>query len=257
MPPRSRPLACLAGDFSLLRALGRAGIPVAVASNQADTPLRRSRYCDDVVPIPGWVERPEESLDAVIAWSRGQADPPVFFYQGDHDLLAVSRGRARLDGALQCILPPAELVEDLTDKMRFASLAERKALPVPATLILRRGEDARSALKTWDRFPCVLKPSTRSPRFTQMAKDQKALRVATRGELEGFRDLVEGYESDFLLQEAVEGGEECIESYHAYVRPGGQIMGEFAGRKLRTSPRRYGFSTCVEITEREDVLSLG
>jgi predicted ATP-grasp superfamily ATP-dependent carboligase len=68
---------------------------------------------------------------------------------------------------------------------------------------------------------------------------------------------VEGYESDFLLQEAIEGGEECIESYHAYVRPGGQVMGEFAGRKLRTSPRRYGFSTCVEITDREDVLALG
>jgi D-aspartate ligase len=87
----------------------------------------------------------------------------------------------------------------------------------------------------------------------QIAKEQKAIRVETRGDLEGLRDLVESHESDFLLQEAIEGGEERIESYHAYVRPGGEVVGEFTGRKLRTWPRRYGFSTCVEISGVEDV----
>ena len=35
----------------------------------------------------------------------------MLFYQGDHDLLAASRGRERMAGHLRCVLPPAELVE--------------------------------------------------------------------------------------------------------------------------------------------------
>jgi len=56
---------------------------------------------------------------------------------------------------------------------------------------------------------------------------------------------------------AIEGGEERIVSYHAYVRPSGEVVAEFTGRKVRTSPRRYGISTCVEITDDEALKRYG
>jgi hypothetical protein len=91
-----KPLACVVGDLSLIRALGRDGIPVAVATSEPESPTRRSRYCRAVVRTPSWVDDPEAALAALIAWSGEQRAPPVLFYQGDHDLLAVSRGRSRL-----------------------------------------------------------------------------------------------------------------------------------------------------------------
>src|SRR5262245_5435416 len=139
MPPARGPsLACVIGDLSLVRALGRRRIPVAVATADPDSSLTRSRYCDSVVPTPSFVDDPEGGVRAIVAWARKQAVPPVLFYQGDHDLLAVSRLRDQLLPHLRCLLPSVDLVEDLVDKLRFAALAERLSLPVPATLTLRR-----------------------------------------------------------------------------------------------------------------------
>jgi predicted ATP-grasp superfamily ATP-dependent carboligase len=248
-----KPLACVAGDLSLVRTLGRSGIPVALAATELDSRVALSRYCAAVVRTPSWVDDPDAALGALIAWASAEREAPVLFYQGDHDLLAVSRGRARLAPHLRCVLPPGELVEDLVDKLRFSALAQRHRLPVPLTLNLQRG----SELRGWDRFPCVLKPATRSRRFTQVAHCQKALRVESASDLEGLLPLIDGHAADFVVQEAIAGGEERIVSYHAYIRPGGEVMGEFTGRKLRTAPRLYGFSTYVEITDDAEVRRLG
>jgi len=255
---RSRkPLACVVGDLSMVRALGRDGIPVAVATSDPASKIMRSRYCKAVVRTPSWVDDPDAALGALVDWAAAQHEAPVLFYQGDHDLLALSRGRSRLAPHLRCVLPPAELVEDMVDKLRFVALAARAQLPVPATVALRRGSALIDDLARWTSFPCVVKPSTRTRRFAQLAQCQKALRVESRAELERLAPLVEAEDADFVVQAAVEGGEEYMESYHAYVRPGGEVLGEFMGRKIRTAPRLYGFSTYVEITEDDEVRRIG
>jgi D-aspartate ligase len=245
-----KPLACVVGDLSLVRALGRGGLPVALAAaSEPDSRIGLSRYCVAVVRTPSWVDQPDAALAALVAWAGGEREAPVLFYQGDHDLLALSRGRERLAPHLRCLLPPAALVEDLVDKLRFAALAQRQRLPVPVTLDLQR----RSGL----RFPCVLKPATRSPRFAQLAACQKAVRIESAAGLERLLPLLEGCKIDFVLQEAIEGGEQRVVSYHAYIRPGGELMAEFTGRKIRTSPPVYGMSTYVEITDDPEVRRLG
>jgi D-aspartate ligase len=251
------PLACVVGDLSLVRALGRDGIPVALATSEPHSNARLSRYCRQVVRTPGWVDQPEAALGAVIEWSKQQRQAPVLFYQGDHDLLAASRGRERLGKHLRCLLPPVGLVEDLVDKLRFADLAERLKLPVPLTRTLHRGKDLAAELRQWQGFPCVLKPATRSHRFGEVGRGRKAVRLESRNELEDLVAIIDRYETDFVLQAAVEGGEDRIVSYHAYIRPGGEVMGDFTGRKVRTTPRQYGFSTYVEITDDDEVRRAG
>src|SRR4030095_523869 len=86
---------------------------------------------------------------------------------------------------------------------------------------------------------------------------QKALRVENRQELLALVPLIEAHETSLVLQAAMQGGEDRIVSYHAYVRPSGEVVTEFTGRKVRTSPRRYGVSTCVEITDDPRLKRLG
>ena len=253
----NQPFACVIGDLSLVRALGRADITIAVATSERDSKVTLSRYCTAAVPTPSWVDNPEAALAAIIAWGKQQREAPVLFYQGDHDLLAVSRGREGLAPHLRCVLPPAQLVEDLVDKLRFAALAGRRKLPVPVTRMLHRSKDLADEIRHWNSFPCVLKPATRSPRFAEVSRGRKALRLESRSELENVIAIIEGYEADFVLQAAIEGGEDRIVSYHAYIRPGGQVMADFTGRKLRTAPRLYGFSTYVEITDDDEVRRVG
>jgi D-aspartate ligase len=258
-----KPIACVIGDLSLVRPLGRAGVPVAVATTRADDDTARSRYSVARVLLPSLTEQPEAGVDALVSFARRCPAPPVLFYQGDHDLLLVSREREVLAGYFRMVLPDADLVEDLVDKLRFAKLASERELPVPETLTLRRGSDLRAELAAWTIFPCVLKPSTRMRwglseiHALAGAADGKAVRVENRSQLEALLPLLESEPDDFVLQDCVEGGEERVLSYHAYVRPGGEVVAEFTGRKVRTSPRLYGQSSCVEITDDEEVKRAG
>jgi D-aspartate ligase len=251
------PLACVLGDLSMVRPLGRCGIPVALGTQDPAAPMARSRYCRTVLALPSWVAEPDRAIETLIDWGRRQAHKPVLFYQGDHDMVAVSRARERLAEVFRFVLPSAQLVEALSDKFLFADLASQRDLPVPRTLRIYQGQDYRASVRTWDTFPAVLKPSMRTEWFERVGSTQKALRVQSRADLEQAWQLLGGNDLDLLLQAAVEGGEEQIVSYHAYVRPDGSLAAEFTGRKIRTSPRLYGMSSHVQITDDPEVLDLG
>jgi D-aspartate ligase len=249
------PFACVIGDLSLVRALGRARVPVAVVTTDVRSPVTRSRFCNRVVEAPSFVDDPAGAVRALVRFGAAQPAAPVLFCEGDHDLLALSRARAELGGCFRFALPPEELVEDLVDKLRFAAFADRLNLPVPVTRPLRRDGSAVEQTRGWDRFPCVLKPAMRTRWFESALRgpalhgNQKAIEVESRRDLTRLLPLLERHETDFVLQEAIPGGEERIVSYHAYVRPDGERAAEFTGRKVRTAPRKYGMSSCLEITD--------
>jgi predicted ATP-grasp superfamily ATP-dependent carboligase len=257
------PHACVVGDVSLVRALGRARIPVALATADAGAPAARSRHCRAVVEVPSFVDRPEEAVRALVAFAAAQPDAPVLFPEGDHDLLAISRGRAELSACFRLSLPAAELVEDLVDKLRFAALSERLGLPAPATRPLWRRRPLVEETAGWERFPCILKPSMRTRWFDSPLRgralhgNQKAIRLESRADLERLLPALERHETGLVLQEAVPGGEERILSYHAYLRPDGTLGAEFTGRKVRTAPRVHGLSSCLEITDDPRVARAG
>ncbi len=257
------PFACVVGDVSLVRALGYARIPVALATADARSPVARSRFCKRVVEVPSFVDHPAEAVRALIRFGAAQTAAPVLFTQGDHDLLAISRARSELGGCFRFSLPPEALVEDLVDKLRFAALAKRLDLPVPVTRSLWRDGSLAAQTSDWDRFPCILKPAMRTRWFESPLRgpalhgNQKAIRIESRTELTRLLPLLERHETDFVLQEAIPGGEERIVSYHAYVRPDGECGAEFTGRKVRTAPRVYGMSSCLEITDDPEVERAG
>jgi predicted ATP-grasp superfamily ATP-dependent carboligase len=265
-------LAVVFGDLSLVRALGRQGIPVALATSNPHSVVARSRYCHTVIATPDTAVAPLAAIEAVSEWAKRQLRPPVVFCQGDNDLLALSRHRAVLAPHARFALPAAALVEDLVDKLRFAALAARCALPVPRTMALRHDDPAtfEAQLRDWSCFPCVLKPAHRARWIgtaieTHDGPARKALHVASRHHLDRLvphlrkRSRADGDDDapDFIVQEAIAGGEDEIFSYHAYLRAPGDVVADCAGRKVRTAPRRYGFSTCVEIVDKPDVVRLG
>jgi predicted ATP-grasp superfamily ATP-dependent carboligase len=257
-----KPLACVIGDLSLVRALGRAGIPVVLVAGSRTPVAAHSRYTREVLEVPSFVDAPDAAVAALFEFGRQHARPSVLFPQGDHDLLAVSRARDLLSAHFRFALPERELVEDLVDKRRFAALAERRGLPTPRTTTLRQGELEPAALERWRTFPAILKPSMRTHWFDSRLHaltphgPQKALRVESRHELASMLPSMRAYEGDFILQELVPGGEDHILSYHAYASDG-RVIAEFTGRKVRTLPRSFGLSSCVEITDDAALRQLG
>jgi len=62
---------------------------------------------------------------------------------------------------------------------------------------------------------------------------------------------------ELIIQKLIPGDETRVESYHAYVDADGSIRGEFTGKKIRTYPPAYGYSTALTTTEAPDVAELG
>jgi predicted ATP-grasp superfamily ATP-dependent carboligase len=227
-------------------------VPVAAVVTEANRHLSLSRYVHDIIEAHG------DALEALVNYARAAKEPPALFYEGDDDLMLVSRHRGRLAPGFRFVLPPGDLVDDLVDKRRFAALATRHALPVPRTQIIAAGA---GTIAGWDHFPCIVKPSVRTWWFGSKLADrvivtEKAIRVDTPAALEHLVAALRTHPCDFLVQELIEGGEEQVVSYHAYVRDG-VVVADFTGRKVRTTPRAYGFSSCVEITDDAHVRRVG
>jgi len=97
----------------------------------------------------------------------------VLFYQEDGQTLLISRGRERLAKAFRFVAPETDLVEDLLDKARFQTLAERRELPVPTARRFdpTKIEPAHLGL----RFPLIIKPLIRLDRWNDAFGLRKAL----------------------------------------------------------------------------------
>jgi predicted ATP-grasp superfamily ATP-dependent carboligase len=250
------PLALVMGDVDLVRALGLAGVPCAFFGEHDDA-ARYSRHVRTVLPWLEYTQCEDELVTALLRFGRSQREPPVLYPQTDAALLLVSHHRQRLGEAFRFVLADAELVDQLVDKSRFQALAERHGLPVPPAYRMDWTPGGHRHVPAVS-FPAVVKPAVREHEWTAaVAEGGKALRVGGPNEWAGIVPQLEDLGSDVVVQELVTGPETAIESYHAYVDESGTTVGAFTGRKIRTFPPEYGFSTAVEIVELGDVAALG
>jgi D-aspartate ligase len=250
-PAGSTALALVIGDVDLVRALGLAGIASAFVG-ASDAPARFSRHVEALLP---WTDDERLVVAELLRFAGEQPEPPVLYPQTDAALLMTSRHREELSTGFRFVLADSALVDQLIDKNRFQALAERRGLPVPGAHRLRVGADERPPTVDVG-FPVVVKPLVRTGAWSAVA-DGKALHVGGPEEWAALWPRLARGCADVVVQQLIPGPESAVESYHAYVDDRGVIAGEFTGRKIRTYPLRYGYSTAVEVVERPDVAALG
>lgn len=249
-------VVCVLGDMDLVRPLALAGLRCVVHA----PPTAISRHSRQVAASLDWVDhwqRPEALAEHLLAFARTRPSPPALFYQSTADLLMVSRHRARLGEGFRFVAAGAELVEALTDKATFQALAERLGLPVPATRHLRPAEDP-GGWRTDLRAPLLVKPVVRRfGEWGQIAPTAKALELADEAALRALWPRLAAAGCEVLVQELIPGPESSIESHHVYVDERGELVADFTGRKIRTRPTRFGYTTALTLTDAADVAAAG
>jgi D-aspartate ligase len=249
-------LACVIGDMDLVRPLALAKVKCALLAPSGSPP----RFSRSARISLGWVDpwaQPEALIERLLAFGRTQPSAPVLFYEGTADMLAISRHRAALREAFRFVIADATLIEDLTDKHRFQVLADRLQLPVPRARRLAPGSDP-GGWRVDLRYPLLLKPVTR--RFDEwglIAPHAKAIAVNDPDALRRLWEQLASVGAEILAQELIAGPESRIESYHVYVDDNGVVVAEFTGKKIRTRPARFGYTTSLSITHADDVAALG
>lgn len=253
MTPSCTAEVLLLGDLDVATPLRAAGIPVTVVRGAAD-PARYSRLGVGFLPRP---DGEDALVAALVAHARRAAGPTVLLVQDDHDLALVSRHRGRLGAHLALALPSPERVTELLDKAAFQRLADAHGLPVPPA------QELPTAATAWRRelrlpTPVLLKPLVRrgEPGGDGFGGG-KALVVHDEVALAAALARLAPVHPSVLAQQHIAGPEDTIETYHAHVGADGTVLAEFTGRKLRTSPATFGYSTALVTTDAADTRELG
>src|SRR6185369_14650288 len=195
----------LLGGVNVVRALGIAGIPVVIATQDRRAPSTASRYCKGVLELPPLAERDAVVATLVQAAARYGARLPLF-YDNDDRLTLVQDYRAALAPHFALLLNEPGLADALLEKSRFQALAERTGLPVPRCI-------EWPALDA-ERGPVLVKPRTRtawdnsSIRLQLFGGAGKA-RVFANGREARANALVAQLAASLQFQEYVPGGDDA------------------------------------------------
>lgn len=254
--------AILCGDLNMLRCFVKGGIPTLLVSSDPRDIAFHSKYCHEKGVIANPLSEPDKTVQDLVELGQKFSERPVLYYGDDNMLLLISRNRERLNKYFRFLLPEPDLVEDLVDKTRFASLANRLEFPTPKTVFSHQVETTKDVGKYLS-LPCILKPNLRvgwfefQPNIDANGKPKKVLRANNFVELENQLTKMRQFTKDFIVQEYVRGGDDCIYSFHSYFNKNSEVLSHYVGRKIRTYPKDSGISTYLELVNEPEIVRLG
>jgi predicted ATP-grasp superfamily ATP-dependent carboligase len=162
----------------------------------------------------------------------------------DEPVLWISRARAELQSAYEINLPPQAIVELLMNKARFLEKALREKWPVPQTW-LAQSELELEEVRHEITYPCILKPQVKNSAFRQYSV-RKAYMAQSFDELKEAYRTVAQWEKEVIVQEWIEGTDREVAFSLTYADRRGNLLAQFAGRKLRQWPPKFGNTAICE-----------
>jgi predicted ATP-grasp superfamily ATP-dependent carboligase len=261
--PKAVVLSCLGGnqgDISVVRTLGRQGIPVTVVSEGTEAISLLSRYCSESIPVDSIAADYGKTLEMLVSYAKKQDRKPVLFPTGDPDLKFVADLRDELADHYHVIATRKDLVADLMDKRRFFALAKTHGFPIPLTLLPQGPEDLRKVNEQM-RYPAILKPSLPSAWTHDAVKgivgDSKAMIVRSRDELISLYERIAVHSRDMIIQEFIGGRDDNHYDLHVYMDRNSEPVGCLTGRKIRVHPAYAGTGCFVESVYVKELADLG
>ena len=240
---------CITGLQSA-RLLAARGVPVAGIARNPRHFCARTRVCQRIeVADTG----SDELLEALNRLGPALAPPAVIVPCTDGAVAVLSRAGERLPAGYRLMLPEAPVVELLMDKLRFADWAEANGFPTPRSCRVRTRAEARDAAAKLD-FPALVKPAFKTAAW-QAHTRAKAFRVESPEDLLALYERCHEWADALLVQEWVEGGDECLTSCNAYFGRDGSPLATFVARKLRQWPPGTGTSCLGEEVRNDEVLA--
>ncbi len=245
--------------LGVIKALGRNGIPVILIHNSKDTITRISRYAKSF-HSPDPVGDTESYINFLIDKQKFYEKTGVLLPTSDVTVAAVSRYREQLKNRFRFVLPPVEIIEQVTSKEGFYQLAQKHNLPVPKTFSIKSLDDFEEIIDKIN-FPCAMKPyyshTWRTAYFRENFGRFQILKVETREELfEKYKTFID-YEPRIVVQEFINGRDDYEYSLHTYTSRDGKNMINFLAHKLRLDPIHCGSGAFVQTAHQPEIFHTG
>ena len=242
------PVLIVAADtiigLTVLRSLGRRGIPVYCAWTLTDALGPRSAYCRDSFRLP---EEPDAAIAAVLERSRQWGITHLVGISENHITL-LNRYRHLLAKDYTLLFPPQEIFEKAVRKNLTLEYAQRVGIPVPKTMYpqaMKEVDDCRRL-----QFPVIMKLAHHQFSGGQAsAFRHKYLRADSFEQLRKFlADLPPGQFP--MVQEYIPGSGLGV----SMLVRGGKALLAFQHRRIREFPPEGGLGVMCEAVAPEPKL---
>lgn len=232
------------------RVLARMGVEVTAIVRQPQHFSTTSRCVHRI--ICGSVESPD-FVDRLIGLAT--KDRPVLIPATDVAVDFLARHAQALAPHFRSAITRPEIIDRILSKTAFAEAAKTHALPIPKT---ERLEHSSDLLRISEHLapPFVLKPDLKTERWDRET-GVKILEASNIGALEEIYQRYRSTSPRFVVQEWIEGGDEAMYSYYAFIGRDGRCVADCLAHKLRQWPRLTGSGTLAEQANDPELIEIG
>lgn len=242
-------LDCITG-LQIARVLHRHGIEVIGIANDPEHFSVQTRCVSSLKIVDRNGQALLECLRTLATKNR-----PALMPATDAAVMFMTQNSEELSRLFRIASPGAKSVEHAIGKAPFALHARKYDIPVPRTRVVKDIHDLHRAAEELT-APYVLKPNLKSPSWDALA-GFKVLLAKDSTALEQGYERCKNWCDYFVVQEWVEGSDDAMYSYYAFVAADGQVVAECAGHKIRQWPRLTGSGTLSEICDDPEILKTG
>jgi len=232
------------------RILKKRGVPVIAITDDPSAFCCRTNVCEQIITAPAGSEG---LIDILEALAPKLSEKAVLYPCTDMNVLHISRNRQRLVDYYHVLLPSADVVEMLMDKISFYSYAEENGYPIPKTIFIRSRKDAERAARELI-FPCILKPPTKTPEWLSRAK-VGVYKIDKADDFLSLYDTCRDWADVLMIQEWIQGTDANLYSCNCYYDANSTPLATFVARKLRQWPPEAGTSSLGEECRNDVVLN--
>jgi predicted ATP-grasp superfamily ATP-dependent carboligase len=229
--------------LAVVRALGRAGVPVVVLNYDARDMAQASRFAVGAIRVPHPLEDEGAFIDALMEQGR-RLEGAILVPASDESVVAASRHKAVLQERYLVACPEWEITERFIDKTKTYALARSHGVPAPRTVVPLGTDDLADGAAEIG-LPLLLKPAEGHLFYARFKR--KMFRVETLAELRRSYLVARDAGLTVAMQEIIPGPDSSVVNYNAYTWDGRALV-EFTARQLRKAPPALG-SPRVAVSE--------
>ncbi|MEO8367697.1 MAG: hypothetical protein ABI806_00660 [Candidatus Solibacter sp.] len=242
--------------LGIARSLGERGVRVIGLTSQHRIYGNFTRHAK-VVFAPDSRHEPEALLAFLTGFGKEMDGGRVVLYPTrDDDVVFLNRFRKELEPYFSLVIAGADALNAALNKWETFQCARRAGVPVPGAWLIENEQDMeRTAGEAT--FPCVLKPLAahhwRQGGNWEIVRSRKAFAVNSAEELLSEYHEIARADKRALVQELVEGGDDCLLIVACYMDRQARWAGGFNIQKVLQIPEGFGTGCIVQSVERPEL----
>lgn len=234
--------------LSNTRSIGKAGVPVYVVDTK-NCLAKHSKYCHKFFKCPDYIE--DDFAEFLLNLARQEnLKNWVLLPSNDHAVYTISKHKKELEKYYRIITPAFSVIDQIYDKLKLVSLAEKLEIPIPKSKALTNPEDMQNGIA----YPLIIKGRNGLTFYKQHRK--KVFFIRNQIELVKQLNVIQNKSplSEIYIQEIIPvDSQNKITSFTAFCIKG-KIMTHWTGVKLREHPQQFGTATFAKSSYSEECL---